>query len=678
MLGRAVLSGVLLLMACERAPAQTYRTFQNPATLRPATPERQPGLAFRMPAPKEAAPQREVTYDLDVNYTDTQIFNPSTGQDDAVHLRSYNGSLIAPTINVYPAQTVRLRLHNKLPVENEADCPPPNARNHTVPSCLNTTNLHFHGLHVSPVGNSDNVLLEIAPAQNFEYEVNIPADHPAGTFWYHSHRHGSTALQVSSGMVGALIVRGTRTLAQRDQNGGIADIDTILKKAGGAAIDEDILLFQQIAYACFTAANSATIVTTPTSDGKTVWSCPQGQAGQVQYYSTQFGPPTWPASGRYTMITGQVQPTFGEVQAGQGKPIRAGDLVRWRMIHAGVRDTVNVKIVKATGLDDPAATPPDGAQEQANWVDQHCSAGVVVPQWEFAVDGLTRIHPQMKQTNVLQPGYRSDVLLAFPSAGTYCIIDQAAPNTAIITPRPDGKDRRLLGMAVVKGSQAIQGDMAAYIVGKLIAANTGMPADVKTQLMNQDLSAFVPTADLSHETTAQTRQVAFNIVPTTGNPFRFEINDAIYNPQRVDFQPKLGTIEDWDITSELGGHVFHIHVNPFEIIDIKDPTGTSIFGADGHCTELDLKNPQGDPTPDPQYCDLKGVFRDTIFVKQNYHIIIRTAYTRYIGEFVLHCHILDHEDQGMMLNVEVVPEGENQLASAPLPSQIGGHSHSGP
>jgi len=193
------------LCAIEGAQAQSgeARLFQPPPELQPVAPRRLPGQALSaLRVPSATAPQQEVTYDLNVAYTDTRIFNPSTGQNDLVHLRSYNGSLIAPTISVYPSQTVRIRLHNQLPAESEADCPKPEARIHTVPSCLNTTNLHFHGLHVSPAGNSDNVLLQIAPGQSFGYEVNIPADHPAGTFWYHFHRHGSTALQVASGMEG--------------------------------------------------------------------------------------------------------------------------------------------------------------------------------------------------------------------------------------------------------------------------------------------------------------------------------------------------------------------------------------------------------------------------------------------------------------------------------------------
>jgi L-ascorbate oxidase len=63
---------------------------------------------------------------------------------------------------------------------------------------------------------------------------------------------------------------------------------------------------------------------------------------------------------------------------------------------------------------------------------------------------------------------------------------------------------------------------------------------------------------------------------------------------------------------------------------------------------------------DPLYAGMRGVWKDTLLVNQNYKVVIRTRYQRYIGEFVLHCHVLDHEDQGMMQNVSVM-----------LPSDIG-------
>ncbi|MFI9366877.1 multicopper oxidase domain-containing protein [Kitasatospora sp. NPDC053057] len=54
------------------------------------------------------------------------------------------------------------------------------------------TNLHFHGLHVSPEGQSDDPFLCVAPGQSTTYKLAIPADHPQGTFWYHSHAMGTT------------------------------------------------------------------------------------------------------------------------------------------------------------------------------------------------------------------------------------------------------------------------------------------------------------------------------------------------------------------------------------------------------------------------------------------------------------------------------------------------------
>jgi len=82
-------------------------------------------------------------------------------------------------------------------------------------------------------------------------------------------------------------------------------------------------------------------------------------------------------------------------------------------------------------------------------------------------------------------------------------------------------------------------------------------------------------------------------------------------------------------------HPFHIHVNPFEIFSILDPAGNE---------QLDLDD---DKKPIP-------VWRDTIIMPQDYKTLFRTHYEVFDGLFVQHCHILDHEDQGMMELVEIV------------------------
>ena len=100
---------------------------------------------------------------------------------------AYNGLYTPPTLRVRPGDTIRLRFVNAL---NEP------------------TNLHTHGLTVSPRGNSDNVFLRVAPGQTQDYEFQLPANHPPGLFWYHPHPHGFSDEQTRNGMAGGLIVEG--------------------------------------------------------------------------------------------------------------------------------------------------------------------------------------------------------------------------------------------------------------------------------------------------------------------------------------------------------------------------------------------------------------------------------------------------------------------------------------
>lgn len=102
-------------------------------------------------------------------------------------LMTYNGLYIPPTLRAHPGDTIRLRLTNSL---------------------AQPTNLHTHGLTVSPIGNSDNIMLNVAPGQTQNYEIRLPRDHPPGLYWYHPHAHGLSDQQVSNGMSGALIVDG--------------------------------------------------------------------------------------------------------------------------------------------------------------------------------------------------------------------------------------------------------------------------------------------------------------------------------------------------------------------------------------------------------------------------------------------------------------------------------------
>jgi FtsP/CotA-like multicopper oxidase with cupredoxin domain len=112
----------------------------------------------------------------------------------------------------------------------------------------------------------------------------------------------------------------------------------------------------------------------------------------------------------------------------------------------------------------------------------------------------------------------------------------------------------------------------------------------------------------------------------------------------------LGHTDEWTMTALSGGHPFHVHVNPYQIVAILDPSGkdVSVTGEEG----------------DKQYADLKGEWKDTIFIKQDYKVIMRTHYDRYDGVFVLHCHILDHEDTGMMQKIQICKPGDKPCFEA--------------
>jgi FtsP/CotA-like multicopper oxidase with cupredoxin domain len=79
---------------------------------------------------------------------------------------SYDGDYVGPTMHFVPNENVVLTLVNHLATE---------------------TNLHFHGLHVSPSGNADNPYISVPPNKTFTYFLYIPPDQPLGTFWYHDH-----------------------------------------------------------------------------------------------------------------------------------------------------------------------------------------------------------------------------------------------------------------------------------------------------------------------------------------------------------------------------------------------------------------------------------------------------------------------------------------------------------
>lgn len=103
-------------------------------------------------------------------------------------------------------------------------------------------------------------------------------------------------------------------------------------------------------------------------------------------------------------------------------------------------------------------------------------------------------------------------------------------------------------------------------------------------------------------------------------------NNEVFDPQRIDISAKNGTVEQWIIQNPTSmDHPFHLHVWPMQVID------TSWGG----------------------YAGAGPHWRDVINVPAGEQAVIRVRFSGITGKSVFHCHVLDHEDAGMMGIIEV-------------------------
>jgi suppressor of ftsI len=114
---------------------------------------------------------------------------------------SFDGKEIPPVIRSAPGSKIQIEYLNKMSRSSKEVC--------VDGPCMNMTNLHFHGLHVSPNAPQDDVISMMAmPGQSLQYVVDIPLDQPPGLYWYHTHPHGESYQQDLDGMSGAIVIDG--------------------------------------------------------------------------------------------------------------------------------------------------------------------------------------------------------------------------------------------------------------------------------------------------------------------------------------------------------------------------------------------------------------------------------------------------------------------------------------
>lgn len=161
-----VVAGTVVVAACSDATSDNSAEGE---AARPSSDFNEPEVLF------------SVNGQLDLSLT----AGPATYQGASEGALAYNDAPIGPTLRVRPGDRINLTLRNGL------DAP---------------TNLHTHGLNVSPTGQGDDVFATIAAGDERSYVYDVPVDHRSGTFWYHPHLHGSVAAQVAAGLFGVIIV----------------------------------------------------------------------------------------------------------------------------------------------------------------------------------------------------------------------------------------------------------------------------------------------------------------------------------------------------------------------------------------------------------------------------------------------------------------------------------------
>jgi FtsP/CotA-like multicopper oxidase with cupredoxin domain len=195
------------------------------------------------------------------------------------------------------------------------------------------------------------------------------------------------------------------------------------------------------------------------------------------------------------------------------------------------------------------------------------------------------------RTLVLPPGKRFEVLVQAGRPGTY----------RLKTLRYDG------------GTFAVFPEKALATLRV-----TGTPVQRATLPIT-----FGPKEDLSDEHVAKADHKRFTFSASLFNG-QFLINGKTFDPHRVDVRAKLGTVQEWSLTNASPMvHPFHIHTDYFQVMSVN---GRS-YPARGR--------------------------QDTVVLPVNGHVVIRIEFEHFTGKTVFHCHILDHEDRGMMGVIQI-------------------------
>jgi FtsP/CotA-like multicopper oxidase with cupredoxin domain len=483
------------------------------------------------------------------------------------------------------------------------------------------TNLHVHGFAVPPVAPADEVLRTCADPQTggvrcgrheIAYVYDVPKTMPTGLYWYHPHVHGETQAQVEMGLLGAIVVEGP-------------DDD----RRHAAGIEDRVLLIGQ------------------TQDPAKSKARETSQTLPEMHAHAEAKPPAW--AGSATKID-----TAHEVPCGQEESERL---------------TLNGTLVRdGEGPDDSLAhfeIPGGGKQlwRVANGADETYldlalvdESGAALPIEIVARDGA----PIADDSGSLRPE-RTDKPQLVPPAGRIEFVIDA--------PRPNSK-AYFVSHAVdtgCAGDKVPERQLAAITAGPADPAQLGKhQSRAEAAALGRSVNLF---SGLLARRTERRRVIAFAEYPRPGavdeNDFYIVERKpgAELRPFGMNEPPAItvhaGTTEEWVIenwTREL--HAFHIHQLHFRVLEIN---GTR------------MRNP-----PLLDVVNIPVAMPDRLRPERSLapgRVRIKLWFPAGLaGDIPFHCHLLEHEDNGMMAVIRVLPgERRNRHASSvPKPAAARG------
>jgi len=270
------------------------------------------------------------------------------------------------------------------------------------------------------------------------------------------------------------------------------------------------------------------------------------------------------------------------------------------------------ELVLVNGQHQPIITAAPGAIER--WrVINGCTSRVLALRLnghrltQIALDGVFLPAPVDRDRVVLAPGNRADLLVRPIRSGRFALVSE---------PYNRGSTAMMGGMGMGGGGSSTGGPVTLATL--TVSGPTTAPPP---------LPATLPAPPIPQGPVAGQRQLTFATGMTAGmgiGGMNFTIDGRTFDAGRDDQTVGLGTTQEWTVVNTGPmDHPFHLHAWPFRVL------GAST----------------GAPAT--------GVRQDVVLIPARGWVRLRIPFTDYRGRSVYHCHILDHEDLGMMGTINV-------------------------